>query len=134
MVGAGAGNRCTLTITAGTGFAGHPLMFAVSTAADGCTVTEDTDVSDGVVPPGGGVTGGGGTTGTTGGGGTTGATGGGGSGVNAKASGGCSCDVGAGAGPTWLALFVFVGLAIWATARRRTVARAARPRARTKRR
>lgn len=51
-----AGSRCTVSITAGTGFAGHPLMFQVAAAADGCAVTEDTNVPAGTPPPGGGVT------------------------------------------------------------------------------
>lgn len=48
--------RCVLTFTAGAGFTGRPLMFGVSSAADGCTVKEDTNVAAGVAPPGGGVT------------------------------------------------------------------------------
>jgi len=44
-----------VTITAGAGFAGHPLMFSVSTAADGCKLSEDTNVQPGEPPPGGGV-------------------------------------------------------------------------------
>jgi hypothetical protein len=48
--------RCVLSITAGAGFSGHPLMFGASSAADGCTLKEDTNVAAGVAPPGGGVT------------------------------------------------------------------------------
>jgi MYXO-CTERM domain-containing protein len=47
--------RCVLSISAGPGFAGHPLMFGVASAANGCTATEDTDVPAGVAPKGGGV-------------------------------------------------------------------------------
>ncbi|MFL5306455.1 MAG: hypothetical protein ACJ8F1_14655 [Polyangia bacterium] len=49
--------RCVLTITAGTGLAGRPLMFTVSSAADGCKVAEDLAVADAAVPPGVGMTG-----------------------------------------------------------------------------
>jgi len=45
------GDRCVLTITAGNGFIGHPLMFQVTTAADSCNVSEDTDVPPGTAPP-----------------------------------------------------------------------------------
>src|SRR5262249_16704870 len=38
------GDRCGVTITAGAGMTGHPLMFTVSTSADGCQVAEATDV------------------------------------------------------------------------------------------
>jgi hypothetical protein len=48
-------SRCVITITAGAGFEGHPLMFSVSSAAEGCQVSEDTNVPPGVEPPGGGV-------------------------------------------------------------------------------
>ena len=48
------GDRCVLSIVAGAGFAGHPLMFGLSTAADGCTVKEDTNVPAGTAPKGGG--------------------------------------------------------------------------------
>ncbi len=48
MVTASASNgRCVLSITAGGGFTGHPLMFTVATAADGCTVTDGTNVPAG---------------------------------------------------------------------------------------
>lgn len=49
------GGRCVLSITAGAGFAGRPLMFSVAAAADGCTVSEDANVPSGGPPPGGGV-------------------------------------------------------------------------------
>lgn len=52
---AAAGGRCTITITAGSGggIAGHPLMFATDTDANGCTVTASTDVPPGMPPMGG---------------------------------------------------------------------------------
>ena len=50
------GDRCTITIAAGSGFAGHPLLFTVGTAHDGCAVSASTDVPAGAPPPGGGVT------------------------------------------------------------------------------
>jgi hypothetical protein len=50
--------RCVVTITpsgtAGSGFAGHPLLFQVSSAADGCKTTESTTVPSASPPPGGG--------------------------------------------------------------------------------
>ena len=48
------GDRCVLTIAAGPGFTGHPVMFTVGPAAGGCTLTEATDVVPGAPPPGGG--------------------------------------------------------------------------------
>jgi hypothetical protein len=47
--------RCVVTITAGAGFAGRPLLFSVGTAAGGCVVTEDSNVAPGEPPPGGGL-------------------------------------------------------------------------------
>ena len=100
------GTRCNVTITAGGDITGRPLMFQVSSAADGCSVTEDTNVAPGVPPPGGGSTGKGGD------GGGPMATGG---------SGGCACalvsqDVGLSFFSTaLLALVVGIG-----TRRRRT--------------
>jgi MYXO-CTERM domain-containing protein len=55
VTAAAAGDRCVVTITAGAGVAGHPAMFSVSSAADGCKVSADTDVPPGMPPPGGGV-------------------------------------------------------------------------------
>jgi MYXO-CTERM domain-containing protein len=111
--------RCVVTITAGAGggIAGHPLMFQVSAAADGCKVAADTDVPPGTPPPGGGITGGTGTGGSGGssGGGTSGGTGG--SHVN-PGSGGCGCAA-AGGGGSLLALVAVAGLAIVARRRRR---------------
>jgi hypothetical protein len=45
------GDRCAISITAGAGFAGHPLIFSVSSAAGGCVATEDTGVAGGQPPP-----------------------------------------------------------------------------------
>jgi MYXO-CTERM domain-containing protein len=111
--------RCVLTFSAGAGFTGHPLMFGMSSAADGCTLKEDTNVPAGVAPPNGGVTpvpgNGGQSNGGAPNGGNGGASGGGvsGGGVNGSAanpgnqpdggpngatssdeSGGCGCRVG----------------------------------------
>jgi len=55
VTAAAQAGRCVITITAGAGFTGHPLMFSVSTAADGCKLSEDTNVQPGEPPPGGGV-------------------------------------------------------------------------------
>jgi hypothetical protein len=94
VTAAAQGGRCVLTITAGAGLMGHPLMFTVASAADGCTVAEDLDVPVGSVPPGGGVTATSGSGGTSGGGATGGGgTSGGGSTGQASAEGGCSCAV-----------------------------------------
>jgi len=48
--------RCVVSITAGSGFAGRPLLFSVASEADNCKASEATDVPAGVAPPGGGVT------------------------------------------------------------------------------
>jgi hypothetical protein len=48
------GGQCMVTLAAGAGFAGRPLMFQVSTAASGCIATESTDVAAGTAPLGGG--------------------------------------------------------------------------------
>ena len=93
VTAAASGGRCVLTITAGAGMAGEPLMFTVASAADGCTVSEDTAVAVGTVPPGGGVSGTGGSSSSgTGGGPSTGATGGS-TGAMAAKGGGCACTV-----------------------------------------
>ncbi len=62
-----SGTQCVVTLTAGAGFAGHPLMFQISTAASGCAATESTDVPAGVPPPGGGTGGAAGSPGGAGG-------------------------------------------------------------------
>ena len=51
-----ASGRCLVTITAGAGLAGRPLLFSVGTAQEGCLVTEDVNVPPGASPPGGGAT------------------------------------------------------------------------------
>ena len=103
VAGVAQSGRCVLTITAGAGFVGHPLMFSVATAADGCVVSEDTNVPPGAGPPGGGVNptgsgGGAGAGGQGGGGGSSGGGGGGGgaggSGGNTGKGGGCGCALG----------------------------------------
>jgi hypothetical protein len=43
--------RCVITIVAGDGFAGRPLLFGTATAASGCTPTEDTNVGPSEPPP-----------------------------------------------------------------------------------
>ncbi|HTM46596.1 MAG TPA: hypothetical protein VL137_16675, partial [Polyangiaceae bacterium] len=48
-----AGDRCQIAITAGTTYDGHPLMFQVAAAADGCTATEDLAVAPTQAPAGG---------------------------------------------------------------------------------
>jgi hypothetical protein len=96
VTAAAVGDRCLITIIAGAGLAGHPLMFSVGTAASGCTVSEDTNVPPGTEPPGGGVV----PVGNDGGNG--GATGGGDGGVVVDGSGevksggssGCGCALG----------------------------------------
>jgi hypothetical protein len=55
VTAAATSGRCVVSITAGAGFAGRPLMFSVATADAGCTVSEDTNVAPGGPPPGGGV-------------------------------------------------------------------------------
>jgi hypothetical protein len=69
---AAQGGRCVITITAGAGFKGRPLLFEVSSEADGCKATEATDVPSGSPPPGGGV---------------------GGMGTGGGDHGGCGCEV-----------------------------------------
>ena len=101
-----ASGRCAISITAGSGggFAGHPLMFQVGAASDGCTVAEDTNVAPGVPPlDGGGVTPIPGTPGATG-----------------KVSGGCSCDIADSGHPAPL-LFLLAGVALFGRRRRTRV-------------
>jgi hypothetical protein len=47
--------RCKITITAGMGFTGHPLMFQVGKAADGCMATDGTNAPSASPPPGKGI-------------------------------------------------------------------------------
>jgi hypothetical protein len=121
-----AGDQCAVTITAGAGFTGRPLMFQVSTVADGCKATEDTDVPSSGPPPGGGVApiGGGGGAGNSSGGGTTGGdgNGSGGTGVPGANSltGGCGCALSTSSGiPAPLLLTVALGAMLMAGRRRR---------------
>ena len=46
--------RCVVTITAGAGFTGRPLIFKVGRSSDGCSVTEGADAPLGDPPPGDG--------------------------------------------------------------------------------
>lgn len=97
VTAAAAGGRCVVTVTpgGGAGLTGHPLMFQVATAANGCGVTEDTNIPPGMPPPGGGGSSGGSTgsggAGPTGGGGAGG--GGGSTGASGSVAGGCGCHV-----------------------------------------
>ncbi len=71
--------RCSISVTAGGGFAGHPVMFHVDQASQGCTVTDDSSQSGGGSGGGGGGSGGGGSSGgDAGAGGTAGGSSGGG--------------------------------------------------------
>ncbi len=119
--------RCVVSITAGAGFAGHPLMFTVASAADGCTPTESTDVGPGT-PPGsggsGGSSGSGGSGASGAGGASSGGSGGSPGGNNAKArsgdSGGCGCRVeGTRDSRDAFALFALLGVATAFYRRRR---------------
>jgi hypothetical protein len=46
------GGRCVVTITPGGSFAGRPLMFSVSSAADGCKASDDPDAPPASAGPG----------------------------------------------------------------------------------
>lgn len=83
-----ANGRCTITITAGAGFPGRPLLFKVASAADGCTATPDTAVDPGMPPGTGGSGGGGNGSGGSGGHGEGGAGKG-----DGGDDGGCGCHV-----------------------------------------
>jgi len=113
---AAQGGRCVISISAGPGFAGHPLLFGVASAADGCTPSEDTNVASGEPPKGGGATPIPGTP-------SGGASGNGqaGAGTSAPAttdSGGCGCRVGA-AGHDSLWMLALCALGCGAAAQRR---------------
>jgi MYXO-CTERM domain-containing protein len=114
-----SGTRCVITITAGDGFAGQPLLFEVSTAAGGCKATESTDVSSGTPPPGTG-SGGAGSTGGTGGSGAGGAGAGAGGGASSGGNGssGCKCEAAGGSGGTVAGFGLLMGLAAVAGRRR----------------
>jgi hypothetical protein len=109
------GSRCAITVTAGDGIAGHPLMFQVSGAADGCTITEDTNVAPGTPPPGGGAAGkGGGQGGQAG---PSGGTGGvAGNNLTGGAVSGCGCSLDACAHGGRTLFFSAVALALLAGA------------------
>jgi hypothetical protein len=126
------GGRCVITIAAGAGFAGHPLIFAVSSAADGCTAQEDTGVDGGQPPPPVGVDGGtaggvdsgtaGGVDGSTGGGSSGGVRSDGGTttlGFGPSDSGGCGCRLSPEEGGIGLRLLA-AGPVLLAWIRRRT--------------
>jgi MYXO-CTERM domain-containing protein len=117
--------RCLISIKAGAGFTGHPLMFTVASAADGCKATESTDVMPGTGGTGGGGNGGGGAGGASGGAG--GASGGGDSGGATGGSGGgkggCGCRVAEAEEGSLAALGLLVGLSAFAARRRRGPAR-----------
>src|SRR5262249_44426114 len=47
------GGNCVVTITAGDGYAGRPLIFTMKGASDGCAATEDQNAEPGASgPPG----------------------------------------------------------------------------------
>lgn len=108
------GDRCVISITAGDGFAGRPLMFTVSAAADGCKPTESTEVTPG--------TGGSGGSGGSGGGGGSGGDGGGAGGAGGDGqggdAGGCGCRAGDGPPADPLVFASLLGLASIAARRR----------------
>jgi hypothetical protein len=52
------GDRCELTLGAGEDLAGHPLMFTLSPASEGCKIAAATDVVPGTPPGAGGGAGG----------------------------------------------------------------------------
>lgn len=114
------GTRCVVTITAGTGFAGHPLMFTLSSAANGCTLAQDADVPSGEPPPGGGVAGNGGTSAAGGSGNANGGnTNGGAGGTGAsKGSHGCDCRLGVSGNESEGALAFALGVAFLLRRRR----------------
>ena len=90
-----SGSRCVITIQAGKGFAGRPLMFVVAGVNEGCMVTESVEVTP-VGPSGAGGSGAGG----IGSGGASAVTsagvGGSGGAGSGGGSSGCGCRVGEG--------------------------------------
>ncbi|MEP7123236.1 MAG: MYXO-CTERM sorting domain-containing protein [Byssovorax sp.] len=110
VTAAASGSRCVITIEAGKGFAGHPLMFVLGAAQEGCKVTESVDVVP-VGPSGSGGAGGGGTMSSGGTMTSTGAGGGSGGAGSSGSSGGCGCHTGEGSGSGTAALVVLLGLA-----------------------
>jgi hypothetical protein len=112
VIGAVNAGRCALTLTAGKGFAGRPLMFVVSSAADGCKATESTAVTPGEAPDAGG-------SGGSGGGGVAGQGGSSGAGTeNSESDDGCGCRLGEREVSGATALAWLIGLTAWATRRR----------------
>jgi hypothetical protein len=111
------GERCAITIGAGAGFAGRPLMFQVTSVADGCKASEDTNVASGTPPPGGGsevtTTPGGGTPPPSNGG-NPGQTGG-----SASLTGGCGCRLAGGASAGQGLSLIVAGLVAVTLRRRR---------------
>ncbi len=96
---------CAITITPGAALTGRPLVFGVSSPADGCKVTEDAPATGGEPPGDGGV--------------PSNPPGDGGLGATPGEEGGCGCSaVGAPLGTPALALFGGLGV-VFALARRR---------------
>jgi hypothetical protein len=125
------GGRCELSLAAGPGVTAGPAIFTLSTAADGCKVSEDADVAPGTVSPGSGgfeKPGGGGPSGGAGSGGG-GLTGGAGSGGGATGSG-CGCRAAGATATTFgsASVTLLVGIALTlARARRRIHHRSREP-------
>jgi MYXO-CTERM domain-containing protein len=111
--------RCLVSITAGgsNGYAGHPLIFDIATAASGCTASQ----AQAAPPPTAGSGNGASSGGSSGSGPSSGPGGSSGSAtasVSAKASGGCGCDVVGTAVPSaWGAMLA--GVALFFARRRR---------------
>ncbi|MFO0613291.1 MAG: MYXO-CTERM sorting domain-containing protein [Polyangiaceae bacterium] len=106
VTGVAEGDRCIITITQGKGFPGHPLLFKVASAKDGCAATPDTAVDPGMPPPAGGAGGMGG----------AGGAGHGGAGAGNGESG-CGCRI-EGEGAVSFGPLAFVALAGLVIARR----------------
>lgn len=101
--------RCAITVAAATsgGFTGHPLIFAVSSGANGCTATEDPSAPPASAMPGMPAVGGGGSSAGQGG------------SVSGGSSGGCSAT---GSETAWSGAFLLatagLALARWRARRR----------------
>ena len=104
VTAAANGARCAITIAPGEGFAGHPLLFSVSSSADGCKVTEATDVAPGSIPAGAGADAGPGAPGAA---------------AAAGADGGCGCCTPRTTSRSWLAGLVLGALAVARVYRRK---------------
>jgi MYXO-CTERM domain-containing protein len=105
VTAAAQNGECAITITAGPAFTGRPLVFGVSSPADGCKVTEDAPAAGGDVPGGGGVP-------------SVPGSDAGAAAADAGESDGCGCST-VGLGTPARAGILGVGLAILAAARRR---------------